>query len=401
MNNFKQKTIKEIYDGFISQYTVLRNNYNDTSPLLEKAVVKSIGYSLAALLGTLWAQILWVFKQCFPHTCCLSILKLWGSLVGVEYKTGETANLKIELNNVTASYLPTGTVYKDLKTGLIFKTVSQTATEKGKIITTVICSSSGSIGNLSIDSVLNIANPYEGIPSSATVTDVIIEGSSDEDVETYRKRVLYKFRFKSQGGSALDYYNWAMEVPGIVDVFPYVLEEGIVSVYLVAEGSGINRTPSGSITPNPFPNWIDGEFKEYDGSGQFLQVAKAIEGSENKNDRRPLGATVNLLAPVFMGFTVKITGLTDISYNEQIKNILINTFDQKRPHIKVLGYVVANAKISRTNLSSIVYEILDDQTFTDFELFDSNGNPIIETTLGIGSLAYLNELYINGSKVTI
>lgn len=100
-------------------------------------------------------------------------------------------------------------------------------------------------------------------------------------------------------------------------------------------------------------------------------------------------------------FTVKITGLTDASYNEQIKNILINTFDQKRPHIKVLGYVVANAKISRTNLSSIVYEILDDQTFTDFELFDSNGNPIIETTLGIGSLAYLNELYINGSKVTI
>lgn len=401
MNNFKQKTIKEIYDGFISQYTVLRNKHNDKSPLLEKAVVKSIGYSLAALLGTLWTQILWVFKQCFPHTCSLPILKLWGNLVGIEYKTGETSNLKIELNNVTASYLPTGTVYKDLKSGLIYRTISQSNAENGKIYATVVCNTSGSIGNLSIGTVLNISNPYEGIPSNATVTDVIIEGSSDEEVETYRKRVLYKFRFKSHGGSALDYYNWAMEVPGIVDVFPYVLEEGTVSVYLVAAGSGINRSPSGNITPNPFPNWVDGEFQEYEGSGQLLQVAKAIEGSENQNDRRPLGATVKLLPPVYTGFTVKITGLTDISYSEKIKNILINTLDQKRPHIKVLNYNVANAKISRTNLSSIVYEILDDQTFTDFELFDSTGNPIMETTLGVGSLAYLYELYINGSKVTI
>jgi len=401
MSNFKQKTIKEIYDSFISQYTVLRNKHNDKSPLLEKAVVKSIGYSLAALLGTLWNQILWVFKQCFPHSCCLTILKLWGNLVGIEYKTGETANLKIELNNVSASSLPTGTVYKDLKKGLIFKTASQASTENGKISTTVVCSVSGSVGNLSIGSVLNIANLYEGIPATAIVTDVIIEGSADEDVETYRKRVLYKFRLKSQGGSALDYYNWAMEVPGIVDVLPYILEEGTVSLYLVSTGSGINRSPSGNITPNPFPIWDNGEFQEYEGTGQLLQVAKAIEGSENKNDRRPMGATVHLLPPVYTGFTVKITGLTDTSYNEQIKNILINTLDQKRPHIKVLNYKAAKAKISRTNLSSIVYEILEEQTFTDFELFDSTGKPITETTLGVGSLAYLYELYINGSKVTI
>ena len=243
MANFTTKTIKEIFDSFMSQYTVLRSKYGDTKPLLRKSFIKTIGYAIAGIAATLWQLSVWIYKQIFPQTCELPALKFWGSLIGIEYNQGQNANLTILLNKVTASYLVSGTVYKDLNSGLIYKTVSQVNAENGQILTTVQCTSSGSVGNLPVDTVLNIANPLDGIPSTAVVTEIKIEGTEDEDVETYRKRVLYGFKYKNETGSPRDYVNWALEVSGIVDVFPYLLNEGIITLFLVANGTGKQRTP--------------------------------------------------------------------------------------------------------------------------------------------------------------
>lgn len=35
MANFTTKTIKEIFDAFISKYTVLKSKYGDSSPILK------------------------------------------------------------------------------------------------------------------------------------------------------------------------------------------------------------------------------------------------------------------------------------------------------------------------------------------------------------------------------
>ncbi len=402
MANFTTKTIKQIYDGFIAKYTILRTKNGDNSPILSKAAIKSLGYAIAGVCGQLWQLSVWVYKQCFPQTCDLPALKLWGNLIGVDYKNGETANLSVKLTGVNAQYLPAGVVYKELDSGLIFKTASQVTTVEGEITATVICTSSGVVGNLASGTTLNIANPIDGIPSIATVTAVTIEGTEDEEVEEYRKRVLYRYRTKSQGGSALDYFNWSLEVTGIVDALIYVLTEGIVSIYLVAEGSGTQRTPSGSITPNPFPIWEDGEFQDFSGSGQFLAVANSIEGSApGVHDRRPATAKVNLLKPNYVGFSVEISGLTNTSYNEQIKETLISSLDSKRPHIKVLGYKLSNAKINRASLIGDITDIIGEETFTSFVLKNESGQSIEESTLGIGSLAYLSRLTINGSNITL
>lgn len=398
MANFTTKTIKEIFDSFMAKYNVLRNKYGDNSPLLEKSFIKTIGYSIGGVAATIWQMSVWVLKQIFPQTCDLEALLLWGGLIGVNYNYGQSTNLTIKLNNVTASYLVSGTVYKDLNTGLIYKTVSQVNAENGQIITTVQCTTSGEVGNIPVGTVLNIANPLDGIPSTAEVTEIKIEGTADEEVEVYRKRVLYGFRNKTESGSPIDYYNWALEVPGIVDAFPYLLNEGVMTLFLVANGSGENRTPSGEVTPNPFPEWEEGNFKEFDGSGQFLQVAQSIEGSEiGVHNRRPAMATVDLKAPNYTAFDVEINGLTDISYNEAIKNAIVNVLDGKKPHIVVLNYPVSKAKINQPELSASCLSILDGETFTSFILKNDSGVVINEAILGIGCLAYLRTLKINDS----
>lgn len=398
MANFTTKTIKEIFDSFMAKYNVLRNKYGDNSPLLKKSFIKTIGYSIGGVAATIWQMSVWVLKQIFPQTCDLEALLLWGGLIGVNYNYGQSTNLTIKLNNVTASHLVSGTVYKDLNTGLIYKTVSQVNAENGQIITTVQCTTSGEIGNIPVGTVLNIANPLDGIPSTAEVTEIKIEGTADEEVEVYRKRVLYGFKNKTESGSPIDYYNWALEVPGIVDAFPYLLKEGIMTLFLVANGSGKNRTPSGEVTPNPFPEWVEGNFKEFDGSGQFLQVAQSIEGSEiGVHNRRPAMATVELKTPNYTAFDVEISGLTDISYNEAIKNAIVNVLDGKKPHIVVLNYPVSKAKINQPELSASCLSILDGETFTSFILKNDSGVVINEAILGIGCLAYLRTLKINDS----
>ena len=400
MAEFETKTIKQIYDGFISSYTVLRSKYGDNAPLLEKAVVKSLGYAMAGVAGSIWKLLTWVYKQCFPQTCDLTVLKLWGNLIGVDYKKGESTNLIIKLSGVTASSLPTGVVYKDLDSGLIFKTLSQATAIDGVIEATCVCSTSGSVGNIPVGTILNIANPYDGIPQTATVSSISIQGTEDEDVEAYRKRVLYRFKNKAQGGSAVDYFLWATEVQGIADALPYIISDGIISLYLVTDGSGLNRSPSGKLTPNPFPKWNEGQFVELAGSGQMLAVAKSIEGSqEGKHDRRPINARVELLNPNYMGFSVEINGITSTEYNSKIQETLIQKLDSKRPNLVVLNYPVSNSKINKLQLSADVNEVIGDETFTSFVLKNAKGEEIDEAILGIGSLAYLSSLKINNVSI--
>ena len=400
MANFTIKSIKEIYNDLYASYTTLRNQYGDNTPLLEKAVVKSVFYAIAGVAGVIWRLAVWIYKQCFPQTAELDALKYWGNLIGIDYQDGGAAVVTLTLNDVTADYLAAGTVYKDLTTGLIFKTISQAAAEDGVITATAQCTTSGEDGNLAVGTVLNIANPLDGIPSTAEITAIVTEGTEDEELETYRSRVLSKFRNKSEIGAPVDYYNWVMEVSGMADALPYVLNEGTVTIYCVATGSGLDRTPTGSVTPNPFPYWDDGNFTEFEGEGQFLEIAYAIEGTEEgAHDRRPCMAAVDLEPPNYSGFEIEITGLTTTSYNDEIKEALISLLDAKRPHLVVLGYEESAALINASQLSAACIEAAGGATFTSFVLTDDDGAEISETTLGIGCLAYLKTLTINGTAV--
>lgn len=396
MANFTTKTIKEIAEGTIAKYKALRQKYKDTTPLLKKSVVNSLCWAYAGSIGTVWQSLIWTYKQCFPQTCSLPVLKLWGDLVGVEFIYGQSSQVELTLFDATAATLTTGTVYKNLTSGLIYKTTAQGNNDNGNIIVSAQCTTSGAAGNLPVGTQLTIANPLDGIPQTATITSVKTEGSEDEDIEHYRPRVLYKFKNKAQGGSVSDYFGWCLEVSGIEDALIYVLTEGIVTIYLVATGSGKNRTPSGEIYPNPFPNWLDGQFVNFQGSGQFLAVANSIEGSsEGVHDRRPVNAKVHLLPCNYTGYEVDIKGLTSGDYNNQIKSALDAALDIKRPHIVALNYSKANALVNKNALLTMVQNIIGSNTFSTFTLTNNEGLEINEESLGIGCLAYLKKLTIN------
>lgn len=407
MGGFKKKTLKEIHADIINEYTTrLRRLNNKNSPLLPKAAVHSFAWAVAGVSVMKWNFLSWVYLQILPQYCGPEMLKLWGSLLGQEYKTGVSTTLQIEIQNVTASNIIAGTLWKSLKNGVVYKSLSTVTPVDSTATLNVLALTSGPSGNLNIDDILEITNPFDGIPDKATVKSVVVTGSNDEDIEVYRKRVLLRFKQKPQGGSAIDYFLWGTEVPGINDVLPYVFESGTIVLYLVSEGSGYNRTPSGKVVSNPFPTWINGNMQPLSGSGLFFQVANAINSSDGmKNDRRPAGAVVELREPNYTDYKIEITGLSAATNDviAKVKNAIISYFDSKRPELPALGYSKQNATINSSKLSSVVQNIIDleNGSMETFVLKNSENEIITEDILGLGCLACLKNLIINNVEVVL
>lgn len=125
MAGFKKKTLKDIQSDFICEYTTrLRKYKKEDSPLLPIAVVRSLAWAVAGIVVLMWNYLAWVYLQILPQYCGIIILKLWGALVGVDYKYGTKTTLKIELTNVTAGSIMAETLWKCLKNGVVYKSLS-------------------------------------------------------------------------------------------------------------------------------------------------------------------------------------------------------------------------------------------------------------------------------------
>lgn len=403
MAGFKQKTIKEIQGNIISSF---RAKVGNIVPLLFKSVIKSISYAVAGVASLMWKFLGWLYLQLFVETCCLAVLKMWGALVSVFYKEGTSTTLQIQLNNVTAETIRSGTVWKNLNSGVVYKSISSVSPTAGAAVVSVAAQTTGPVGNMAVGESLQIANPLEGVPELAEVIAVTVEGTSAEEVEDYRKRVKLRYQQKPQGGSFVDYCQWAMECPGIVDVLPYLLQTGIITLFLVGEGSGLNRTPSGFVKPNPFPEWENGQMKLLSGSGQFYETANLINGTDElKNTRRPVGAVVELKSANYTPFRVVIEGLTvnTEAVINLIKANIVSCLDEKRPNIAAIGYTEQDARVNAQEISAIVQSVAKNNggSFSNFQLKDGEDTEITESILGIGALAYLERLTINGADISL
>lgn len=407
MAGYKKKTLKEIQSDIVSDYTTrIKKETGVDAPLLPKAVVRSMAWAVAGIASMYQNYLAWVYLQILPQTCSLPVLKMWGSLLGVEYKTGTKTTIQVVINNVTASSIVAGTLWKNTKNGVVYSSLSTVYPVANVATLSLEAKTSGPAGNLDPGDELNITNPFDGIPDKAVVKSVLVTGSNDEDVEDYRRRVLVAFKRKAQGGSLVDYFLWVTEVAGIADAFPYVLESGIIDLYIVASGSGTGRTPSGSVNPNPFPEWEFGNMKEISGSGLFYQAAMAINGTgDMKNTRRPAGAVVELHEPNYTGYRVEITELTPATndINAKIKAAIVAYLDAKKPNLLALGYTKQDATINASKLNAAVQNAIDTEggTYNSFVLKNSAGETINEDILGIGCLAYLEKLKINGVDVVL
>jgi uncharacterized phage protein gp47/JayE len=201
----------------------------------------------------------------------------------------------------------------------------------------------------------------------------LIDGEDQEDLETYRTRVVASYQKKPQGGALADYEKWGLEAPNVINIYPY-------------EDSG---NPGKVDIHVEVDNQIDG----IPTSTQLVTVEDYInfDPITGRADRRPVTAEINMFGITRRTFDVEIFSLTPTSteLETDIENALSSALLAKAPFVLGLSTNRFDT-IQQGELFGIVFTIASaaGSTFNDLILKES-GIGIDLAVLGEGEKAKL------------
>jgi len=385
MAKLEVPSVRDLYEAFIADY---ESRTGQKTPLLQIAFIRMLAWPFSGLTVLCYRYGQWIYFQQFLATCSLDALKIHGARVGLTIKDGSNTIAEVTLSGVTATDIPTGTVFVS-PTSRTFKTTALTPVVDGLAVCVITSFQTGEITAVNIDDTMTLAAPLNGVPDEGLITTVTTEGADPEPTETFRARVQLRYRVQPQGGAAADYFIWGTEVDGVLDIFPYVIAPGLTSIYVVEAGSGDEREPSPT---------------------KLAEVEAYLRQSPDSAvyDRHPVQAILTVLAPIFTDYDVAITSL-DASANttqnrNDIKAAIVNHLDSRRPEIPALDYPASEASIGPAELSARTSDVLrasqNPGTFLDL-VVSIGGSPISgKSLLDVGGLANLGTLTINGTVVT-
>ena len=362
----QEPTTNEIRDTLIAS---IESRLGQIVPILPKAVWRVMATVIAGIFTTLYKFGSFQFLQIFPQTAQEESLEQWGDLVGINRTPAEAARIEIQCTGEDGQQILTSSRIINNLTGVVYLVDSDATISGGVATTTMIATESGDIGNVSNGKILSFVTPLPGIDNKCTVTDTIDLGINKENLDIYRSRVVDRFRKVPQGGAFADYELWSLEVPTIINAYPYSgLVEGVVEVF-IESSVGVDGIPSAS---------------------EITQV----EDSINLPNRRPVTADVIVQSIIRTDFTVTIFGLDPDTTpaRDSIESFLTTFFLDREPFVEGLS-VVNKSLISNTEIIQIISLALQvDSAQFDTAIFEvtGTGDTLTRYNLGQGEKAKLN-----------
>jgi len=354
-------TTSQVSSDIVSQ---IEAEISQTVPLLPKAFTRVLAKALAGVLMLLFKYCGFVFLQMFVQHATLDEttingtvvrpLVLLGELFGVGQPQAATrAELTIELtvDNQDSSTVNAGLQLLRKETGVIYLTQSAIVLDAATKSVDVIASSdqdgnggAGSIGNLEVGDTIELANPIAGLVREAEVTAEVTAGADAETAAAYRQRIIDRVQKKPQGGAYADYEQWAEEVEGIINAYPYTGDPGEVDVYCEA-------TEASSGSADGFPT-----------SAQLDDVLESIEQNvAGVATRRPVNAAVNVLSITRTEIDFTIDGL-DGENSAQMQTDITSGIEEfllsREPFIVGLSVLPRKDRITTAEVSGIVSSIV-------------------------------------------
>jgi hypothetical protein len=400
---YDNKTIDEIKTLIIDG---LQQAFNHKLRILPKSFINVLSSVLAAIYIVLFKQIGWMFLQMYPETAYFGEINIlgirinplvkWGVLWGVgEPRRGSQWRGMIRVQVVsTNTVLYTGTQLKSDLTGKIYLVDYTKTLEHNTENVEIICTSTGTIGNLETGEKLYFVNPLGNVKKEAEIITVIEDAIDDETEADYRYRVVNRWRVQPQGGALADYRVWGMEVPGTLNIYPYNDDDSPAGIILFVSGN-----------PAVYPDRIPTE-------ALLIAVGKSCTYNPETGiaNRKPMTAIIdpdknetyqNVKPVTVKTFDVYIEGLSGIpalDFSNSVRTPLEEYFLGRGPYIR--GLSDDNNKInlvSKNNISSVVDQVaIQSKAEFDSVVMEDEETAISSYTLGKGELCELGNLFING-----
>lgn len=130
------------------------------------------------------------------------------------------------------------------------------------------CETPGTVGGRCLGAMIPV--DYIAGLTRAELTEVLKDGTDEEDTEHLRDRFYTAVQKPSTSGNVYDYYNWSMECAGV----------GTAKVFPLADGPGTVKI---AVT-------------DADQSGAGTELLERVR--DHINDLRPIGATISVVSAV-------------------------------------------------------------------------------------------------------
>lgn len=180
-------------------------------------------------------------EECLPWSQGF-LLEMWAGIWGVYRKAAFSAGGNVVFTGTNGALIDGGT---ELQTadGQVYEATAAGVIAGGSAVVPVLAVVPGKSGNLAAGTQLSLINPVSGLAGTVTVDpDGITNGSDIESLDDLYTRFLKRVRSPAHGGSADDYINWALEVPGVTRAWtvPNWFGVGSVLVLFVRDGDVSN-----------------------------------------------------------------------------------------------------------------------------------------------------------------
>ena len=329
-------SISDIKDRIISD---IEGEINQTTPALPKSLNRIIASALAGLFFLCYQAIMWVYRQIFPQTSDYPFLILHGAIVGLNPISAIAAVIVCDVPGTTGGYVYQGYTFVG-SNGIIYKvnaTVEIIAGVAEDVSMTAL--TAGDVGNLADGEELSITSTTANIDGIATVTSTTIYGYDKESEESYRTRVIARYKKRLQGGSPADYNLWGLECPNFIWVGPYAdpALPGVIVVY----GKVDNQT-DGIPTSNQLTSLLN-----------YLK----FDPETGKAYRRPIGDILTTAPITIQEFDIEVSikdGTPEIKAD--IETSIIEYVSSLEPYIEGVSDIRKDT-LTNSNVSNVASDI--------------------------------------------
>lgn len=256
---------------------------------------------MAALANGHYGYLDWIARQAVPFTAVDEALEGWAALKAVTRKPATKATGSASFTGAAGAIIPAGTavVRGD---GFTFTTTTEATLGAGGATVAITAVGAGAIGNTAAGTALTLSTARSGVASTGIAAGPVTGGADVESDDSLRQRMLAAFAAPPQGGSASDYRQWALAVPGVTRcwVSPGGMGPGTVVVHFMMDAAQAAR--------GGFPAGSDGvaaaETRDVAASGDQRALADALFV------KQPVTPIVYAVAPRANTLDFTIAGLT-------------------------------------------------------------------------------------------
>lgn len=188
--------------------------------------------SVASAVEGLYAHQAWIARQIFPDTADDDYLILHARLRGIERRQPVVASGTARAKGQPGVQIASGLSAK-YQDGTAYVTTSGgTFDAAGILVVGVAAVDAGVAGNRQDGDALTLTVPPVNVDAALTIVS-LRGGTEIETLDSLLVRLLQRIRRPPAGGNKYDYWQWAMEVPGVTAAFVYPLRRGLGTVDVV------------------------------------------------------------------------------------------------------------------------------------------------------------------------